>query len=132
MAVVTTYYLKTLTWNGNTWDSSAGGTLELNYEHDGEFLKGRTGDDEYPTFGAVVDKNCRVTVRLRDVIQSAALGAASSNIVATLKAKATTPSITFANMNLVAVRGAQGRATLGDVTMVFEHLSSNGSTNPVS
>jgi hypothetical protein len=134
MAVVTTFYLKTFVWNSVTFDKSSGGTLELRFEHEGEPLKGWTGDDEYPTFLAVVNKGCRVILRLRDVSQKQAPGAANSNIVATLRIPSDTgnPTITFATMTLIAVRGTQGRAQTGDVELVFEHLSANGTTNPVT
>ena len=128
----TTYYLTSFVWNSVTFDKSAGGTLELRFEHEGEPLEGRTGDDLYATFLAIVDHKVRVTLRMRDVKQTQTPGAASSGITATLKSASGAPTLTFATMKLFAVRASQGRASLGDVELVFAHVSADGSTNPIT
>lgn len=131
MAVTVTYYPESVLWNGVTYSCTVDGILQVTYEHSGTPLEDRTGCDQYPTNVIVVDKSMRVTMRLRTVKQTTALGT-KSNLVATLKTPAGTSVLTFPGMVLVDVRGQQGRAQVGDVEMVFVHESADGTTVPIS
>lgn len=132
MAVTVTYYPESVLWNSVTYSCTEQGIIQVNYEHSGSPIEDRTGCDEYPTSVIVVDKGMRVTMRLRTVKQTTALGV-KSNLVATLKTKSGGTSVlTFPGMVLVDVRGQQPRAGVGDVEMVFVHESADGTTVPIS
>lgn len=136
MAINVSYYLQSVAWNSVTWDNTLGGTLEVTFEHGGDPLDDRTGIDEYNTFLAIVNKICRATVRIREVKSVLSPGAAESSLVLTLKSKSGntggTVVITMSQMQLVSVRGNQGRANVGDAEFTFMHRSSDGSSVPVS
>ena len=133
MAVVVTFYPTQVSWNGNTWIKTSGGPIQARYDHGGSAVGDRTGDAEYPMFKQVVNKDCQVVIRLREVKQALPIGTFTGSLAMQLTAKGgTLITITFANMLLESVRGMQGRATPGDVELVFSHESADGTTNPVS
>ncbi len=132
MAVVTTFYPTTITWNGNTWDCTNGGPLMARYEHGGTAHGDRTGNQRYPAFVEIVDLNARVTVRLRQFKQTMALDQTSSDLTLVLTSKNTTVNFTFKTMILEDVRGGQNRAQPGDVELMFIHESDDGFANPLS
>jgi hypothetical protein len=133
MAVTVSYYAKAITWNSITWDTTSGGPLEVSHEHGGDNIEDRTGDNEYPPFNTIVNRALRVTVRIREVKQTLALNSKSS-LVATLTIKpgGPTQTVTYAGMVLKDVRGAQGRATVGDTELVFVHESADAQAVPIS
>jgi len=132
MAVSPTIYASQITWGGNTWSKSdTGGPLEVRYVHESTAIEDRTGDAEYSMATFIVDKVVRATVRLRDAIFSAALGAATSDLVITLTKASGTGTITLTNMKLMAVRPSQSRAQLSENELEFVHESADGTTNPV-
>lgn len=133
MAVSTTIYPTTVTWNSLTWNSTtAGGPIRAEYTHRGTEVADRTGDALYPLFLAIVDGVGQARVRLRDVKFTVALGT-KSNLVFTLVGKATSVTVTLAGMVLVGVDpGEQGRAEQGTCTLIFAHESTDGTTVPVS
>ena len=137
MAVNVTYYAKTLVWGANTWDSSNGGSIEITFDHEGDALEDRTGDNEYPPFAVVVNRMLRCTVRLRDLTKAKSLALNSKNdLVATLSSKASgttsTVQLTMLNAVLKGIRGSQGRASVGDVELSFIHESSDGAALPLT
>jgi len=132
MSVATTIYIQSATWNGLTFNSTNGGPIVGEYEHGGEPLEGRTADNEYAPFLAVINKRFVVRLRVREVKQAAALGT-MSNLTITLTGKAAAVTITCANMVLIAVKpGEQGRAAQGSALLVFQHQSADGTTVPIA
>lgn len=134
MAVSVTFYPQSVTWAGGINASkTSGGPIQVRYDHGGSAVGDRTGDADYSMFKQVVNKDCQVVVRLREVKQTFAIGTTTGALSFVLTAKnGASVTITFANMLLESVRGMQGRATPGDVELVFSHESADGSTNPVS
>lgn len=132
MAVATTIYAQTVTWNSNTWNSTSGGPIMAEYVHAGEPLEDRTGDALYPPFVAIVNGRCEVRIRLREIKDVTALGT-KSNLAITATGKSNTVTVTCAGMVLVGVDpGSQSRAEGGSRTMIFRHESADGTTVPVS
>lgn len=132
MSVLVTIYPSEVSWNSNTWNATSDGPIFASFQHSGDPLEDRTADNEYAPFVAVVNKIARVTVRLREVKQTMALGS-SSSMVLTLKSKdATTSTITLPGMVLYDVSGSQDRATPGYVELSFAHESTDGAAVPVS
>lgn len=132
MAVTVTFYPKTVTWNSVTWDNTSGGPIQFDVELGGEELPDRTGDDEFPTFMAIVNKMCRATLRLREFKQAIQPGT-ESNMVLTLRVKSgSNPTVTIPNMSFVRVRSNQPRAAVGEAELEFTHRSADGTAIPVS
>lgn len=132
MAVNVSYYATSIAHTGiGTLNTTAGGPLEVRYEHVGEALLDRTGDNEYAPFLAVVNKHLRVTIRAREMKNTVALGS-KDDVVCSLKTKSTPITLTLKDMVVVSVTGDQGRAVAGGVEYVLEHESSNGTTVPVT
>jgi predicted RNA-binding protein with TRAM domain len=133
MAVPVTIYCQSVVWNSVTYDKSSGGPLAVTYQHEGDPIEDRTGDNEYAVFVAAANKGMRVTARLRDVKQTLAIGT-KAQLVATLIGKSNDAprTLTFPGMVLMGVRGAQDRASPGDVEISLVHESTDGTTVPVS
>lgn len=127
-----TVFLTQFTWGGDTYDATDGGTIGLRYTHDGRLTEDRVADQIYPTFVVPVQKNLRVTLMLRKVKRTEAIGSANTNLVCTLSDGTGTETITFANMKLESISGNQPIGAVGDSDMSFVHESSDGSTNPVT
>ena len=132
MAVTVTIYPKIITWNSLTWDNTNGGPLAIRYMHTGRAITDRTGDSEYPTFTAIVDKELRITVSLRELKEVLVRGT-KSDMVATVETKGgATSTITFAGMVLEAGTGSQDRAVPGGTELTFVHENVSGANYPVS
>ena len=128
--IVNTIYLKTAVWNAITWDNSNGGTIALDYTHEGEVIQDWTGVDEYSKFLAVVNKILECTLRLRNCKRTEGLAAANSDLVGTLAGAGDVP-ITFKTMSLVGVRVGQGRTSMGEAALRFRHKSADGTSVPI-
>jgi len=131
MAVESTINCKSIVWNSNTFTAADGGPLRLRYNHTGNPVKDRTGDDLYARVVHVVDRDLTITATLRDVKQTDNL-AGSSNLVAILEEPSGDVTMTFAAMTLDGISGTQDRAVLGESEWSFSHASSDGSTNPIT
>jgi len=132
MSVSNTFYLDAASWNSITFNSANGGPIRGEYSHSGEAREERTGGSEYAPFLAVLNKRLKIRLRVREVKQTAPLGA-KSNLVMTLSGKSGTVTITAANMVLIAIEPAeQHRAEAGSATFVFQHESADGTTVPIS
>jgi hypothetical protein len=131
MAATVTYYVDSVVWNAVTYDCSAGGPLEVRIDHEGEPLHDRSGCDLYSTFLVIVNRMVRATLRLRTVKYAGALGV-QSDMTITLKTKTGTVSISIPDMVLTSVRMGQARATPGDCELTWEHVSDDGTSNPIS
>lgn len=133
MAINKTYAVTQVTWNGNTWDASTGGTIRMAYRSGGEPLKDWVAADEWNTFLAIVNKQLQVRLTMREVKWTEEPGnAAATNMVVTVKTKTSTVNITFATMELADIDADQGRAQMGETVLTFEHESAAGTANPVS
>ena len=132
MAVTVTFYPKTVAWNSLTWDNTSGGPIQFDVELGGEELLDRTGDDEFNTFTAIVNKICRATIRLREFRQFIQPGT-ESNMTLTLRVKSgTNPTVVIPNMSFVRSRSTQPRAGVSEAELEFVHRSADGTTIPVS
>ena len=129
--IVNTIYLKSVLWNAITWDNSNGGTIALDYVHEGEVIQDWTGIDRYAKFLAVCNLIMECTLRLGNCKRIEGLNAANTDLVATLDGLSTVP-ITLKTMSLVGVRVGQGRTNLGEAALKYRHLSSDGTTVPIS
>ena len=136
----TTVYAKSFTWGGGTYSSSVGGTLRIEFQHEGTPFLDRTGDDEYSPFVCITDTRLIVRVRLRECKFVSALGIksdASCALIGKSTALGGSPiNINFAGLVFVGASPAeQGRAEGGSVTLVFEHESATtgaGQVVPIS
>ncbi len=131
MSSTVSYYIDSLAWNSVTYDCDTGGPLEVRIDHDGDELLDRSGCDNYPTFGEIVNRMVRVTFRIREVKFTTAL-ATKSDMTIVLKTKASTVTITIPDMMLSAVRMTQAKSVQGDCELTFVHVSDDGTTNPIS
>lgn len=132
MAVSSTWAVQSAAFNSVTYTATAtGGPIGFSYRHGGQALADYTGDSVLPTAVDVIDHDCECRVRLRDVKQALVLGTKSS-LVVILKTKAGTVTLTFANMVLVEIAGAQERSQRGYVELVFRHESADGTTAPLA
>lgn len=129
--IVNTIYLKSVTWGTASWDNSNGGTIAIDYVHEGEVIQDWTGVDEYAKFLAVVNKILEVTIRLRNAKRIEALNATNNDIVGTLAGLSDVP-VTFKTMGLVGTRVGQGRVNLGEAALRFRHKSADGTTVPIT
>ena len=129
MAVIQTLYCSSV----GSYSDTTGGNIRVEFEHNGRVIEDRVGDQQYPTFTAIVDKFLEVTVYLRDmsVAKALALGAAAADLACSLTGGATV-SITFKTMTLNRVGGKQPRAEVGELALVFRHQSADGTSVPVN
>lgn len=126
-------YLSEASWSGTTWTSSSGGPIMAEFSIDGEVVRVRSGDDQYPRAVLIPSRDCKVTLRLLEVkTTAAAVGAAAGSLVLKLVSPAPSTSITFATMVPTGIRGSQAYAKEGTVEITFEHESAGGTANPVS
>lgn len=129
--IVNTIYLKQFAWNAVTFDNSNGGTIALDFTHEGEVIQDWTGVDEYSKFLSICNKILECTLRLRNVKRKEGLGTANGDITGLLAGASDVP-FTFKTMSLVGVRGGQGRTSMGEAALRFRHKSSDGTTVPIT
>ena len=131
MAAVTLFAYE-VTFNSTTYTVSSGGPHEFDFEYSGQVVKDWL-EKPLPTFLALVDRECKVRVRLREVKLLPVLETKASLVVKISgKSGGVTATLTFANMVLVNITGNQGRATQGYVEFHFEHESADGTAVPIS
>jgi len=134
MAVETTIYIKTLTFKAPTysWDSASGGPLALRINHTARAIEDRTGDAEWATFVAMVDKSLRVSANVRQLKWTIAHGE-KGDIVATLESKGSaTVTVTLKDMVYEGVSMNQDRAVPGGAEHSWVHENTDGYTMPVT
>lgn len=122
MPVERSYTITTITWNGNTWNASAGGPLGFNFSHRGNAVLDRTADDSYSPAVIVPEKNLTVGFRLRQISILDVPNAAKSDLVVTVKRAArpdTTYTLTFADMVLIDVDSSLQRSIPGECSLTF-------------
>lgn len=143
-----TIYPKTVLWNGLTFGGNIaagdlGGLLAVHFFHDSQDLPDRTGDQEYPTFMAMVNKFAMVQIGLRQVkeIVSAkgnagtftAIGVKSDMVVTLIGKSASTPiTNTVPGLVFKGVQASQMRAQPGESALTFVHESVDGLALPWS
>ena len=131
MAVLSTYAVQSVAFDGQTYTSAAGGPIGMQYRYGGQPLPDYTGDSALPMALDVIDQVCEVRARLRDVKQALTIGTKGS-LVVILKYKSSTVTLTFANMVLVDINGSQSRSQRGEVELAWAHESADGTTAPLS
>lgn len=124
-------YVQSIAWNGHTYTSSSGGPIQAGYTHSGTPVADRTGDDQYNTFLAMVDKVCGASFTIRDNVFTDAPGAGPSDCVFTFTGKSS-KTVTLLSMVLESVDGDQQRAQPGTAVVKLMHVSADGTTSPVS
>lgn len=136
MAITTTVYADTVTYNTLTWNKGTGGPLRVDLTYAGSPIQDRTGNANFATFVQVVDTTVGATVYLRDIslLKSDKLKVnEKSSLVLTATAKGgASVQITLSNMVFVSGGVGQGRAEPGSYTMHLVHESDDGSTHPIS
>ena len=131
MAAVTLFTYE-VTFNGVTYTVSSGGPHEFDFEYGGQVVNDWL-EKPLPIFLALVDRECKVRVRLREVKILPVLETKASLVVKISgKSGGVTATLTFANMVLVNITANQGRATQGFCELHFQHESADGTTVPVS
>jgi len=70
----TTIYPKSVAHNGLTWAGGVGGLVEVEIRKGGRDLQDRTGDDEFATMVAVVDKFAEAIVTVREPANASIAG----------------------------------------------------------
>jgi hypothetical protein len=131
MAAVT-LYAYSVVFNGVTYTATAGGPHEFDFEYGGQVVNDWL-EKPIPIFLALVDREVKVRVRLREVKTLPVLEVKSSLVVnISGKSGGVTATLTFANMVLVNINANQGRATQGFCELHFQHESADGTTIPVS
>lgn len=131
MATATLYVQSVNTPAGN-FDSGTGGPLGMTIGHTGNPQYDRTGDDEYPRFVALTDKEGTCEITIRDNYYTGAIGATTGDIAFTWTAGAHTRTGTLKTMMLISVRPSQERATYGQMVLGFTHVSGDGKTIPLA
>jgi hypothetical protein len=134
MAVETIIYVKTMTFKAPTysWDSASGGPLGVRFPHVARAIEDRTGDAEWATFVAMVDKSLRCSANVRQVKWVIPIGE-KGDIVLTLESKGTsTVTVTLKDMVYEGVQPSQDRAVPGGAEHSWVHENTDGYTFPVS
>jgi hypothetical protein len=133
MAATVTFKCTTVVWNGNTWNSSNGGPIEVSYEHASNVIESRVGDNDWATVVGTPNKSLVATVILREVGQALDIDGVASNLVLTIAGRVGVSSIiTLASMVLVDVSPSQRRGEFGAVILRMHHQSANGLTVPIA
>jgi hypothetical protein len=132
MAVVTTIFAYEAAFGGQTYTVTNKGMHEVDFEYGGQSISDWLSNP-LPTFKAVVDREVKVKIRLREV-KTLPVIETTGNLVVKISAQGSTNStvITFVNQMLVGIRGNQGRAGLGFTELSFEHLSTTGTALPIT
>ena len=131
-----TLYLDEFTFNSVTYtggSSGIGGPLRARWNNDPQnLIKDRTGSDDYPTAVYPVDKDCTLTITMRDTNVAITMGT-TGNIVAKYNDDAgVVKTVTYANMVFVGTTSTQDRATTGEADYIWTHESTDGTTNPIT
>ncbi|MCZ7645302.1 MAG: hypothetical protein M5U26_08460 [Planctomycetota bacterium] len=129
---ITTIYPQSVTWNSITYSAASHGLVRAEVQHGGQPVESLAGDDEYARQTFVVNKGVRVRLFIRNFAIDTSLGAATSNMVITVKHKSGTKTLTIANMILFDVRPSQARAQESETILEFVHESADGTTNPLT
>lgn len=126
------FAVSSIEFNGVTYSTGAGGALRMQVSHSGTPNPDWTGADEYPTQVNVVNKTLIVRLYIRDVKIATALGTKDTSAACVLVIKASTVTVTFANMVLYSVESDQGKSEYGTTVLTLMHESGDGTTVPVS
>lgn len=133
MAVSRTFSAKTITWNSQTWDSSAVGPLSVTLAHSGTPVISRTGADLYPRRISVQDRTVVVTVVVGEFKRTDALSGKSTMVVTVwYEEGAEAVVITIPGIRFYEARSTQNRANPSETALSFVHESTDGTTNPIS
>lgn len=133
MACTVTFKCTTVVWNGNTWNSTNGGPIEVSYEHSGNVIESRVGDNDWATVVGTPNKSLVAMIILREVGQALDIDGVASNLVLTIAGRVGVSSIiTLASMVLVDVSPSQRRGEFGAVVLRMHHQSANGTTVPIT
>lgn len=132
MAVNVTLRLKSAVFNSVTYNATSGGTQTLSYTLEGPPVRDRSGVSKYATFVGVPSIDCDVTLTLREVKQTIVPGTSSSLVCVVSDDEGNDTTLTFASMKYLGARGSQNPDTPGSVDLQFTHVSSDGTTVPLS
>lgn len=133
MPVSRTFTAKTITWNGETWNSSGGGPLSVTVAHSGTPVISRTGADLYPRRISVQDRTVVVTAVLGEFKRATALsGKGNMVITAWYEEGAESITVTIPDLRFYEARSTQNRANPSETALTFVHESSDGTTTPIS
>lgn len=133
MALNRTIYAKSFSFNSVTYDRSTGGPISAIIDDGGEEVEDRVAADEYPTDLSVVNKFLECRIVAREVKWATPVKGTNSNIVLTTTDKdGNDTTLTLASMTLIQKITTQDRAQPAITELRFRHLSSDGTTEPLS
>ncbi len=130
MASTVTFYINSFVWNGITFDCDEGGPLELRIRHSAELIKDRSGCDVYATFVKAVNAMLGVTLRVRQMLQPMDIGT-KSDATATVQTSGGPVDIPLPGLVYYDADMGVSRATPGECTLIWEHQSDDGTSNPL-
>jgi hypothetical protein len=126
-------FVKSVTWNSNTWDANGGGLQSVDLDIGGEPLEHHSGDDIYARFQAIVRKRCEINVGVDYVSPATVEGAVASLVFILKMADLTTlKTVTCTKMKLARISLNQSEGVAGGTRLRFIHESDNGQDEPIT
>jgi hypothetical protein len=123
-------YFTTVTFNGVTYDRVAGGPQGINVEYGGQNIPFRSGDDIFPVFNPIVDKDVSITIELSEFYETIISGTKSDLAVSIEKPDGNVLQFTFQNMVFVGSTANQPRAGYATRTLKFVFEGPGGNQGP--
>ena len=126
-----TIYLVSVKFHNITWDETNGGPQGINIEYGGQNIPFRSGNNLFPVFNPIVDREFAVTFELSEYVEEIRCGRKDDMIIVIQKPDDTKTSITYPNMVFVGSTASQPRGQYATRTMRFVYEAAVGSTDPV-
>lgn len=130
-----TFFAKSVTWNSNTYSNTVSGLVTVEYTVADTNTEFSSGLDMYSTLNATVNRAVTARVIVSDYAptDSGDIGVSSSLVATVTEAdRAGERVVTMTGMKLVGVSGRQSRGSASETVLDFVHVSSDGTTYPIS
>lgn len=121
-----TIYLVSVLFNSITWNEANGGPQGINLEYGGTNIPFRSGNDLFPVFNPVVDKELAITIELSEFLEEIKAGTKSDLVIKIQKPDESQVTITYANMVFVGSTASQPRAQYSTRTLRFVYEAAAG------
>lgn len=126
-------FLRSVTWNSNTWNATQGAIQSIDFDKGGEPLSFWSGDNILPVWQSFVRQMVDITIGFTSPRLDIVEGEKASLVFVLVLADLTTiKTVTVTNMKLVRLTYNQSEATAGSCRARFVHESENGTTDPVT
>ena len=126
-----TVHCQSVAFGETTWDKTAGIPIRVEFEVQTEEVR-EYADQLWARFLALTRARAGARVHLREVKVLPTLGSSGSLVLTLNDAAGNTVAITCAAMKLVGVSGSQPQASGGETILEFQHVSSDGTTFPIT